>query len=189
MNIRMKDYAVLFLIAVPIAALDQLTKHLVRINLPKGQVFHPELWLTQYVRIVHWHNTGMAGGLFQNMNLLFVLIGLIIAGAILFYYPHIPRNARLLQLALGMMLGGALGNLVDRLSRGYVTDFISIGNLPVLNIADASIATGSALLVFGLWQREKKEKQLSANGAQRQKNKAGKSTMITSPPPEEIQGE
>jgi signal peptidase II len=189
LRIRPKDYAVLFLIAGAVAGLDQLTKHLVRANLPKGQVFHPELWLTQYARIVHWHNTGMAGGLFPNMNPVFVVIGLIIAGAILYYYPRLPGDERLPHMAFGLILGGALGNLIDRLSRGYVTDFISIGSLPVLNIADASVAIGSALLVFGVWKHEVKEKQRSENSKPTQTDAAGKPANTPPPTPEETQRE
>ncbi len=189
MKTHPKDYAVLLMTAGAIAILDQLTKHIVRSNLPMRQVFHPEWWLTQYVRIVHWQNTGMAGGLFQDMNPVFILIGCIIAGTVLYYFPRIHRDERLLRLALCLTLGGALGNLIDRLSRGHVTDFISIGNLPVLNIADASVGAGAALLIFAIWQQERKDKQFFANTAQVQKDQAVKPATTSQPSPEENQGE
>jgi signal peptidase II len=185
----LKDYAGLLLTAGAIATLDQLTKHLVRTNLPMGQVFHPEFWLTQYVRIVNWHNTGMAGGLFQGKNIVFILIAFIIAGVVLYFYPFISRDERLMRLALGLVLGGALGNLIDRLSQGYVTDFFSIGNLPVLNIADASIATGSALLIFALWRQEVGSQQAPVHTAQIQNNRNDKSTTTKPGSSEETQGE
>ena len=65
----------------------------------------------------------------------------------------------MLRLALSMQLGGALGNLIDRLTIGHVTDFISVGNFPVFNVADASITIGAALLFLSVWIRERAEKQ------------------------------
>jgi signal peptidase II len=59
---------------------------------------------------------------------------------------------------MGLQLGGALGNLIDRLTIGYVVDFISIGNFPVFNVADASISTGVAVLILGVWFKERSER-------------------------------
>jgi signal peptidase II len=75
--------------------------------------------------------------------------------AILYYFPKVPRNDWVLRLAMGLEFGGALGNLVDRLTQGYVTDFISVGRFPVFNIADASISIGVVIMVLSLWSREK----------------------------------
>jgi signal peptidase II len=155
-----REYIGLFSIAGTIVLLDQLTKHIVRTNLPFGQVYRPELWLSQYVRIVHWRNTGAAFGIFQDMNMVFTVLSFIVVGVIIYYYPRVPREDWLIRLAMSLQLGGALGNLIDRLNQGYVTDFISMINFPVFNIADASISIGVAILFFALWQRERKEKEL-----------------------------
>ena len=154
------SYAVLFLIAGVVVLLDQLTKEWVRLNLQLGEVFRPELWLTQYIRIVHWKNTGAAFGMFQNMNPVFMVLSVLVIGVILYYYPQIPRQDWLVRLSMGLLLGGAIGNLIDRFRQGYVTDFISVGKFPVLNIADASISVGVALLFVGMWLQEKNKKEM-----------------------------
>ena len=59
---------------------------------------------------------------------------------------------------MSMLLGGALGNLISSLAQGYVTDFVSVGNFPVFNVADASISVGVVVLFFGMWIQEVKEK-------------------------------
>jgi signal peptidase II len=155
-------------IAGTIAVIDQFTKYLVRANLPLGQVLLPELWLTQYVRIVHWYNTGAAGGVFQGMNTAFTLLVFFIICMVLYFYGRTSRDEQLFRLAMALMLGGALGNLIDRLIQGHVTDFISIGNFPVLNIADACISCGATLLIFALWSHERKSKQPSESTPQSQ---------------------
>jgi signal peptidase II len=153
------DYVVLILIAGIIVLLDQLTKEWVRLNLQLGEVFRPELWLSDYMRIVHWKNTGAAFGMFQNMNPMFMVLSVLVSAVILYYFPQIPRQDWLVRLSMGMLLGGAIGNLIDRFRQGYVTDFISVGKFPVLNIADASISVGVAILFVGMWLQEKNKKE------------------------------
>ena len=148
-EIRQK-YAGLFIIAGAIVVIDQLTKHIVRSNIPMGQVFHPELWLSQYARIVHWYNTGVTGGLFQNMNTVHIVLNMIIAGVLIFIYSRTPTDEKLTRLALAMMLGGGVGNIIDRLLQGHVTDFLSVGNFPVFNVADSCVSMGAALLFISL---------------------------------------
>ena len=151
------DYLTLFSIAGAIIILDQITKRIIQNNLAQGEIFMPELWLSQYVRLVNWHNTGAAFGLFQNMNPVFTVLAFIVAVVIIIYYPSVPRHEWALRLAMCLQLGGASGNLVDRLRQGYVTDFISVGNFPVFNVADACISMGVVVLFFGLWLSEKKQ--------------------------------
>jgi signal peptidase II len=153
------NYAVLFLIAGIVVLLDQLTKEWVRLNLQLGEVFRPELWLSNYIRIVHWKNTGAAFGIFQNMNPVFMVLSVLVSAVILYYFPQLPRRDWLVRLSMGMLLGGAIGNLIDRFKQGYVTDFISVGKFPVLNIADASISVGVAILFVGMWLQEKNKKE------------------------------
>ena len=153
------DYAVLFLIAGIIVLLDQLTKEWVRLNLQLGEIYRPDLWISSFMRIVHWKNTGAAFGMFQDMNAVFMVLSVLVSAVILYYFPQIPRQDRLVRLAMGMLLGGAIGNLVDRFRQGYVTDFVSVGKFPVLNIADASISVGVAILFVGMWLQEKNKKE------------------------------
>ncbi len=152
-------YGILALIASTIIILDQWTKGLVRDNLPFGAVWFPVSRLAPFVRIVHWENTGAAFGLFQGWGMLFAVMAVVVTVFIVVYYPQIPQEENLMRIALAMQLGGALGNLIDRIRFGPVTDFIAIGGFPVFNVADASITVGVGVLILALWLSERKEKQ------------------------------
>jgi signal peptidase II len=150
------DYLFLFTIAILIIGSDQWTKNLVRENLDFTEMWSPWPWLMPYMRIVNWRNTGAAFGILQQFGGVFTVLAFIVSGIILYYFPRIPREDWLLRLALGLQLGGAVGNLIDRLNQGYVTDFISVGTFAVFNIADASISTGVALLILDIWMKDRR---------------------------------
>jgi signal peptidase II len=142
------DYTFLIAISGLVLFLDQLTKTLVRTRLDLASFWVPIEGLARYVRIVHWKNTGAAFGIFQDASLLFTILAIIVTLGILNFFPIIPRADRYLRAAVALQLGGAMGNLVDRLLLGHVTDFISVLNLPVFNIADASIFVGVILILI-----------------------------------------
>ncbi len=153
----LRDYYILFLISTGIVIVDQFTKGYIRSTIPFGEIWSPWEWLTPIARIVHWTNSGVAFGMFQGQGYLFTVLAILVSLVIVFYFPRIPKEDKILRFALCLQLGGAIGNLVDRLFFGEVTDFISIGNFPVFNIADASITTGVAVLILGIWIQEKNE--------------------------------
>ena len=155
-----RKYTGILFIAFVIVVFDQWTKGWVRANIPSGESWLPDgwQWLSPYARFVNWYNTGAAFGMFKDGSMVFTVLAFIVIGAILFYYPKVERDDWSLRLALSMQLGGALGNLIDRLTIGHVTDFISVGNFPVFNIADASISVGAAVLFLGVWLRERAER-------------------------------
>jgi signal peptidase II len=163
---RLSDYAFLLLIAGTIVALDQASKYLVQANLAMGEVYRPELWLSQYVRVVHLHNRGAAIGIFPGLGNVFMILAMLVSAGILYYYPRIARQDWLVRLSLALVLGGAVGNMIDRLQQGYVTDFISLLNIPVLNLADISILTGVLILFIGLWRKEQRKKPGQDNATQ-----------------------
>jgi signal peptidase II len=152
-----KKYGLLFSVASIIVILDQITKALVRANIPYGGRWMPLDWLMPYFRFVHWDNTGAAFGLFQGGGLIFAILAVIVTVFIVIYYPQIPQDEKLMRIAMSMQLGGALGNLIDRVIFGPVTDFISVGTFPVFNIADSSITVGVGILILGLWLSERRE--------------------------------
>ena len=156
-----QNYWQIIVIASVIVALDQWTKSLVRANIPMGGSWLPESfeWLSPYARIVHWYNTGAAFGLFKEGSMVFTVLAFIVIGLILYYYPQVEKADWSLRLAMSMQLGGAIGNLADRLTIGHVTDFISVGKFPVFNVADASITVGAAVLFIGIWMMEMAEKK------------------------------
>jgi signal peptidase II len=158
-------YLNLFGIAGIVVALDQWTKWLVRTNIPFATQWLPKSleWLMPYARLVYWHNTGAAFGMFQNGSLVFTVLAFIVIGAILYYYPQIEAEGWLFRLALSLQLAGAVGNLIDRLTHdGKVTDFISVGTFPVFNVADSAITVGTAILILAVWLNDRKEKQAQA---------------------------
>ena len=160
-----QKYWTIGLIALLIVALDQWTKWLVRTNIPAGGTWLPESleWLSPYARIVHWYNTGAAFGIFKEGGMVFTVLAFIVIGAIIYYYPQVERSDWPLRLAMSMQLGGAIGNLIDRLTMGQVTDFISVGTFPVFNVADASISLGCVALLLGVWWNERAQKKQEAN--------------------------
>jgi signal peptidase II len=146
-----RTYLVLFAIAGVIIILDQITKVWVRANIPLGGTWTYLPWLTPYARIIYITNTGVAFGLLQNLGWVFAILAVIISGVIIYYFPKVNSKDILLRIALPMQLAGALGNLIDRiLFNGKVTDFISVGNFAVWNIADASITVGVGLMVLDI---------------------------------------
>jgi signal peptidase II len=169
---QIRTYAGLFLVAAIVIGFDQWTKHLVRTNLPQSGTWLPAglEWLSPYARIINWHNSGAAFGSFQGYGWVFTILAFVVAGLIIYYYPQVHTQDWWLRLAMGMQLGGAMGNVVDRLLfNGNVTDFISVGTFPVFNVADSSISVGVAILLLGaLWKETKdkrdKEKQESGLG-------------------------
>ena len=160
----LKDYTFLALVAGTIIALDQLTKYWVRSSLALGETWMPWEWLAPYARVAHWYNTGVAFGMFQGGGMVFTILAFFVAGAIILYFPGVPPQDWSLRLALGLQLGGAVGNLIDRLTIGHVTDFISVGNFPVFNIADSSITVGVGVLLLGIWLQERAERRRLEDG-------------------------
>jgi len=155
----LNDYLYLLSIAGVIVVLDQWTKYLVRTNIAFGQTWMPWEWLNTYARIVHWKNTGAAFGIFQSLGGFFTILAFVVIGIIIFVFPQIHRKDWPMRVAMSMQLGGAAGNLIDRLARGHVTDFVSVGNFAVFNVADASITVGVAVLILGMWIQEKNKRQ------------------------------
>ncbi|NJN94088.1 MAG: signal peptidase II [Anaerolineales bacterium] len=98
--------------------------------------------------------TGAAFGMFPQLGGIFMVIAVVVVVAIVIFYHHLPTYNLWVRVSLGLQLGGALGNLVDRITRGYVVDFVDIGFWPIFNIADMSIVLGVTILAYFLWSEE-----------------------------------
>jgi signal peptidase II len=105
--------------------------------------------LAGWLRLVLITNNGAAFGLLGGSNLLFVMVGLVIC-AVVMVYAYLPSHIPILQASLGLQLGGAIGNLTDRVRIGHVVDFIQIKYWPIFNLADSAIVCGVGLLVYYL---------------------------------------
>jgi signal peptidase II len=91
--------------------------------------------------------------------LIFTTLAILVVIAIIYYYPQVEAEDWTLKVAMGLQLAGASGNLIDRLMRGKVTDFVSVGTFPVFNVADSSITIGVIVLLLGVWIKERQEKK------------------------------
>jgi signal peptidase II len=150
---------VLTVIAATIVIVDQLTKRIVVQSIPLGGWWTPIPGMERIFRITHTTNSGAAFGIFPQQGMFFIVIALVVVVAIVLYYRHLPEGSWLIRISLGMQLGGAIGNLIDRLRLGYVIDFADVGFWPIFNVADACITTGVALLAYSLWQEERERSQ------------------------------
>src|SRR5438067_119982 len=133
-----------FLIAAAVLVLDQLTKAIVRNHLALGESWPNDRWL---VKITHVTNTGAAFGILQNQGAFLTVTAVLGMAAIVFYYAFPPLEHGILRAALGLQLGGAIGNLVDRIRFGEVTDFIHFPHYPAFNVADSSISIGLIVII------------------------------------------
>lgn len=128
---------------------DQFSKALVKYLLPVGHSLPviPHVFYLTYI-----HNPGAAFGLFAYRTTFFVLATLVVIVLVLVLARYIPEHRRLLRLSMGLILGGAIGNLIDRLRYGLVVDFLDFRFWPVFNLADSAIVIGAFLLVWEVWR-------------------------------------
>ena len=148
MTKRKRSDVALFGLAALIIAADQWTKYWVRQTIPLYRSAMPIEWLEPYVRFTHIQNPGAAFGLGQDFGNLLIVTALFAVLLIVLYFRRLAVDSLLLRLALGLQLGGAVGNLIDRLTIGAVIDFVDLGWFPVFNVADSAITIGSVLLAY-----------------------------------------
>lgn len=161
-----RRWVILPVISLFVFALDQTTKTLVTQNLQLGEAWTPFPQVANFFDITHWLNTGAAFGLFPQLSGIFTIVAFAVSLGIVWYYRGLTGNDWLVRVSLGLQLGGALGNLVDRLRYGYVVDFIHFHFFPVFNVADSAIVCGVALLMWDLLQKEKEKPAPQTPGQQ-----------------------
>jgi len=150
-------------VVVVVFALDQLTKEImvreIGPNASRSAIeIIPGVLDFRFVR-----NTGSAFGLFQGQS---SIISVLAIGAISFlalYYLRHGRNDWLIALAIGLQIGGALGNVVDRFRYGYVVDFVDVPRFPTFNVADSAITVGVALLMYALLFRDFRDQETATD--------------------------
>jgi len=137
--------------------LDQVSKRLITSWLDLG-----ESWPSEgFFRITYGTNSGTAFGLFPNHTTLLIVVSLVAIGFLFYFYRAHAMPSLLLRFAIGLQLGGAFGNLIDRVLNGKVVDFIDVGPWPIFNLADSSIVVGIFILmaVFLLTKESTEERQ------------------------------
>ncbi len=157
-KIRQRRFFIFISCTVAVVALDQWTKQLVRLAIPLGESWLPESlgWLSPFARLLHIQNKGASFGMFQDGNPFFIILTFLIVGGILYFVSNLEDDNLWMWAAGGLYLGGAIGNLIDRLLFGAVTDFISVGTFYIFNVADASINVSVVMLLILFWLQERK---------------------------------
>ncbi len=152
------------LIAIVVIVLDQISKIAIYISMP----LYSQNPITSFFSIVHAHNYGAAFGLLNNgkgwQTWFFGIVALIASVVIIRWLLQVANKQRQLSLALGLILGGAIGNLIDRVAHGFVIDFLSFHYgawaFPAFNVADSAICVGAVLLLmdsFGIFLIQNRE--------------------------------
>jgi signal peptidase II len=148
------------LVALLVVAADQLTKLLVLEFLGYAQ---EKIVIEGFFKLVHWANTGAAWSLFRGNNGLLAMVALLALVVLFLSRHHFDSRTLLGQFAFGLIFGGILGNLIDRVFRGHVIDFLyfylqgrggEIG-FPAFNVADSAICTGVGLIFLITWRNER----------------------------------
>ncbi len=150
------EKAVLYLVMAVVLLLDLLSKVVVENRIELNTTWMPIEALTPIFRITHVSNTGAAFGLFPSSGNLFMIVGIVVSVFIIIYNTRLPANHYLYRVALGLQLGGALGNLFNRLRIGHVTDFLDFGPWPIFNVADMCVVAGVFLLAFLMLRDERR---------------------------------
>lgn len=133
-----------WMILLPVLIIDQISKWLIVSGLPVGD---SQPLLGQFLFLTYVQNRGAAFGILQGHSWFFLLSALLVVIGFTYYNMRYPA-AKSVQLWMGLIAGGAVGNFIDRWRYGYVVDFLDLRWWPVFNIADAAIVVGGILLVL-----------------------------------------
>jgi signal peptidase II len=149
------------IVAGCVIVFDQLTKRWILDTLGADLASRP--LLGSWLKFTLIKNTGVAFGLFQNIPELFTVTSVLISiGALLFYRFQLPNNRPWIQFSIGLIVGGAVGNIIDRLRYGYVIDFVHVSWFPgIFNLADSAITIG-VIMLAGYLLLVGEERQLPA---------------------------
>ena len=144
-SVRASAFARAGLVAAIVLGLDQLTKHTVAAGIADGT----EKKLLPGLTLVHVRNTGVAFSIFSGGGTFVLVVTLLALALLVGYFARHPERP-MLWLPTGMLVGGAIGNLIDRVANGAVTDFIKLPHWPAFNVADMSITFGVLVLLWVL---------------------------------------
>lgn len=140
----MKKIQFISLISIIIILLDQLTKSIIKSKLTLGDTVPI---INNIFHLTNVKNTGAGFGFLTGYNLFLILVSFLALGIIIYFFKEVP-NKRFNQFLIGLIAGGLIGNLIDRIFIGYVTDMFDFRIWPVFNIADAAITLGVISLIL-----------------------------------------
>lgn len=149
-------YIVIIILGI---VLDQLSKYLILVNL---DLFQQIPILGDWISLTYVRNYGLAFSLFEHNRWIFVVfISICVVGASIFLYKYSSTKSTVFNIGLAFIISGGIGNLIDRIFRGYVVDFIYFKKFPVFNIADSLIVVGVILVWIMIFVSESKKKKIS----------------------------
>src|SRR3989338_3389114 len=145
-----RKYHVVFSTALIIILIDQLSKFLIKSNFQLNQsvpiinnIFH----------LTYINNTGAGFGILKAQTLILIFVSIAVIGIIFYNFDKIKNKEILLQVLVGFVLGGTIGNLIDRMAYGHVIDFIDFRIWPIFNFADSFVTIGVIGLIIYLWKK------------------------------------
>jgi len=136
-----------FVIALSVLVLDRLSKFLVGMGYRGG---HRMFFRNGFFSLRYVENSGGAFGIFPRKSYLFVVITIVAVGLLCYLLFFSGLRNGITKVGLALLLGGSVGNLIDRIVSGAVIDFLQVGNMPIFNFADVAIVSGASLVVFML---------------------------------------
>lgn len=146
-NQSFRRWFVPLIVGLCVLVLDQLSKQWVLQELGPEPLVHFKPLIGDWFRLVYSQNTGVAFNLFQDRSSFFIITSILISlGMLYVYHVYLPNQSPFVQFSIGAILGGAVGNTIDRIRLGFVVDFVQVGWWPVFNIADSAITTGAIIL-------------------------------------------
>jgi len=145
-----KKYLIVFLTSFIVVLIDQLTKFLVKINFQLNESLP---LIKNIFNLTYIHNLGAGFGILQEQKLLLIFISIIVIGFIFYYIRKIRNKEKTLQIIVGFVLGGTIGNLIDRISYGFVIDFLDFQIWPIFNAADSFLTIGVIGLIIYFWKK------------------------------------
>ena len=146
-----KKYQFAVSIALIASVLDQLIKFVVKHNVGINDSIPI---VKDILHITYITNTGSAFGLFKDLNLLFIFVSIAVIIFLAYFLKNIKEESKLEYIFFGLLLGGIIGNLMDRLMLGHVIDFIDFRIWPVFNLADSFVTISVIGLIFYLWKKK-----------------------------------
>ena len=141
-------------IGILVFVIDQLVKHLVVSTMHLGQSFPV---IKGIFHITYVLNPGAAFGMLEHQRWFFIVVALAAVLLWVFFYRKLQQESILMRSGAGLLLGGAVGNLADRIQSGLVVDFLDFRVWPVFNIADIAICAGAGILIYDIWQRRNED--------------------------------
>ena len=141
-------------IGILVFVIDQLVKHLVVSTMHLGQSFPV---IKGIFHITYVLNPGAAFGMLEHQRWFFIVVALAAVLLGVFFYRKLQQESILMRSGAGLLLGGDVGNLADRIQSGLVVDFLDFRVWPVFNIADIAICAGAGILIYDIWQRRNED--------------------------------